>query len=392
MTSELGYRLFDADNHYYETADCFTRHIEPRYREQAITPARNGEGDVVFQFEGRTLAYAAAEMVEEAEPPGSLMRILKDRSLRRREDARVAVAHDPAYVNRDARLALMDRQGIEAAVLLPTAGVTVEQALTHRPDALTANLVSFNRWLDEEWGYGTDGRIYGVPVLSLHDRDGAVRELERVLDRGARLVYLRPGHINGRSPADTWFDPFWARLDEANVPVVLHISAGALDQSVAWGEDPEPHHRAMSAFQFAFYFCDRPVMEMLGSLILHDLFGRFPNVKVLSIENGSAWLPYFKKVLYKGWRMTPFGPAPFGRPSRNPLEVFAEHVWVAPYPESDNAALVADLGAERVLFGSDYPHPEGTVEPVEFAASLEGVGPDDVRRVMRDNLRTLLAG
>jgi predicted TIM-barrel fold metal-dependent hydrolase len=388
---QLGYALLDADNHYYETPDCFSRHIDPEHRHLAITAERRDGGWVLVQG-GRVLRYAAADMFDEAEPPGSLLSILRNRSLAGRDAARVAVPHDPAYVERSARLARMDEQGVEAAVMLPSVGVTVEQALSHDPVALMANVRAFNRWLEETWGYGADGRIYGVPVLTLHDRDGCVAELERVLDAGARFVYLRPGHLGGRSPADPWFDPFWARIDEARVPVVLHVSAGLLDQSAAWGEDPEPHHKAMSAFQFAFFFSDRPVMDMLGALILHNLFGRYPNVRILSIENGSAWVPYFQKVLHKGWRMAPFGPAPWGRVEDEPIDVFHEHVWIAPYPESDNAQLVAQIGADRVLFGSDYPHPEGCVEPVDFARSLGDLPAEDVRKVMRDNLASLLDG
>ncbi|CAM9980605.1 unnamed protein product, partial [Phaeothamnion confervicola] len=321
----LEYRLLDADNHYYEPPDCFSRHIDPSFRDRAITAERRDDGWVLLH-DGRVIKYAASDLIDEAEPPGSLLSLMRDRSLRSRSDARVAVPHDPAYVDRSARLALMDRQGIEATLMLPSVGVTVEQALSHDPAALAANFRSFNRWLEEDWGFGRDGRIYGVPLITLHDRDAAVEELDRLLAAGARVVYLRPGHVNGRSPADAYFDPFWARVDEARIPVVLHVSAGLLDQSAVWGEDPAPHHKAMSAFQFGFFFGDRPIMDTLGALILHNLFGRFPNVRVLSIENGSAWVPYFQKILHKGWRMAPFGPAPWGRLEASPIEVFHEHV------------------------------------------------------------------
>ncbi|MGE3621429.1 MAG: amidohydrolase family protein [Acidimicrobiia bacterium] len=387
---DLGYALLDADNHYYEPPDCFSRHIEAAWRDRAVVAERR-DGRWVLVHDGRVIRYSAADMFDEAEPPGSLLSVLRNRGLGSRDAARVAVPHDRAYVDRSARLAVMDRQGVEGAILLPSVGVTVEQALSHDPPALMANVRAFNRWLEEEWGYGADGRIYGVPVLTLHDLPGAVAELDRVLASGARFVYLRPGHVGGRSPADAAFDPFWARIDEAGVPVVLHVSAGLLDQSADWGEDPTPHHKAMSAFQFGFFFGDRPIMDMLGALILHNLFGRFPNVRILSIENGSAWVPYFQKVLHKGWRMAPFGPAPWGRLEDPPIDVFHEHVWIAPYPESDNAQLVEWIGADRVLFGSDYPHPEGCVEPVDFVQSLGGVPEPDVRKVMRGNLEWLLA-
>lgn len=387
--TELGYGLFDADNHYYETPDCFTRHMEAAHRDDAIRVEQRDGVDVAV-FRDRVLNYAAVELTRDAEPPGSLMSILKSRNLRSRSEAKVAVPHVPAYIDRRARLALMDEQGVDATVMLPSFGVSVEQEMADAPAAVMANFRAFNRWVEEEWGYGADGRVFGVPLLSLLDRDAAVAELDRVLAAGAKVVYLRPGHVNGRSPADAHFDPFWARVNEAGVPVAFHLSGGLVDQSAVWGEVPNPHHKAMSAFQFGFFFCDRPIMDTLGTLILNDIFGRFPDLKILSIENGSSWIPYFEKILHKGWRMAPFGPAPWGRPADRPVDVFREKVWVAPFPEEDNAALVRRMGSERVLFGSDFPHAEGTEQPIDFVHSLEGLPAEDVRNVMRSNLAGLL--
>jgi len=69
-----------------------------------------------------------------------------------------------------------------------------------------------NRWLEEEWGFGADGRVFGVPLLSLVDVPLAVAELERLLARGARMVHLLAGPVldaagAGRSPGDPYFDP-----------------------------------------------------------------------------------------------------------------------------------------------------------------------------------------
>src|ERR1043165_321301 len=102
-------------------------------------------------------------------------------------------------------------------------GVGVEEDLhaDFPPDVTYANLEAFNRWLAEDWGFGADGRVIGVPLLSLLDPDLAVAELDRVLAGGARLVPLRPGPIYGRSPADPIYDPFWSRLEEAGVPVAF---------------------------------------------------------------------------------------------------------------------------------------------------------------------------
>nr|MDT0665421.1 amidohydrolase family protein [Micromonospora sp. DSM 115978] len=108
--------------------------------------------------------------------------------------------------------------------MLPTLAVAVEQDMIDDVELTYASLRAFNRWLEEDWGYATEERIFAVPMLSLLDLDHAMAELRRVLDAGARLVHLRPGPVGGRSPAHPEFDPFWATLAEAGVSVVFHVS------------------------------------------------------------------------------------------------------------------------------------------------------------------------
>ena len=76
-------------------------------------------------------------------------------------------------------------------------------------------------------------------------------------------------------------------------------------------------------------------------------------------------------------------------PVLDPVESFKRHVWVAPYYEDDIPKLVDTIGAERVLFGSDWPHAEGLAEPASFVEDLPGFAADDVRRIMRDNALAL---
>jgi predicted TIM-barrel fold metal-dependent hydrolase len=297
----------------------------------------------------------------------------------------------PAFQQRDARVALLDEQGIETAIILPTFGVSVEEYMVHDLDQTYANLRSFNRWVEEEWGYHYQGRIISPPLLSLLDRDRAVAELDRVLALGARLVHIRPGPTgSGRSLADPYYDPFWARLNEAHVPVAFHIADNRYAEvSIAWGEDPNPPVREMSAFQWAFMHGDRPIMETIGALLYGNMFVRFPNLNVLSIENGSDWVYYLLTLLDKKKGMGRFGPWLGGRPEGRPSEVFRRHCFVSPYPEDDVNALIERIGASQVLFGSDFPHPEGLAEPSRFVDLIDGRTDAEVRMVMRDNAARL---
>ncbi|HLF40238.1 MAG TPA: amidohydrolase family protein [Acidimicrobiia bacterium] len=390
------YALADADNHYYEPDDCFTRHIAPAYREQAVKVVRTGDdgyGRVLIGDQpGHFMRVSPGDHVG---PPGHLQAYFRGEVERGHvTDAAIDAKDYPEFMEREARLKLMDAQGLETAVLIPTFGLAVEEDLHEdfAPDVTYANLESFNRWLAEDWGYGADGRIIGVPVLSLLDADLAVAELDRVLAEGARMVHLRPGPVYGRSPADPAFDAFWSRVEEAGVPVAFHISDSQYPGlfSTHWGEYGRPAVHRLSPFQRLTCFAERPIVDTLAALVLHNLFGRHPGVQVISIENGSEWVPHLLKMMDKAAGSVQDRDWPFGVAPAKPSEVFKSHVSVVPFHEEDIPGLIGLLGPEKVVFGSDFPHPEGLAEPVEFATALEGQSPEVVRQVMRDNLRDLL--
>jgi predicted TIM-barrel fold metal-dependent hydrolase len=383
-------RPIDADNHYYETRDAFTRHIEARYAERTLRVLSDASGERMW-LDGRPYTYVDPKY-DRTNPPGSLAEILRNKGNVAWKDSYSAEQMRPAYVDREARLELLDEQGLDAAVLLPTLAVCVEHPIRHDPELTYAVLRAFNRWLEDDWGFAHRERIFAAPLLSLLDLDFAQEELERVLARGARLVHLKPGPVAGRSPADPHFDPFWARVQEAGVPVVFHISDSGYNElySVDWSEAANPPVRQQSAFQWAMFHGDRPIMETLAALCFHNLFGRFPGLRIMSIENGSGWVEYLVSNLDKKKGMGRFGPWLGGRPEGRMSDVFKRHIWVSPYPEDDVPRLIDFLGAERVLFGSDFPHPEGLKQPLDFAHLMPQVSEPQRRRVMRENSAELL--
>lgn len=390
---DLGYGLIDCDSHYYEPYDCFTRHLERKYADRAVNIRHGDDGLGRIYIGDERLGYMSVIQTDYIAPPGAFQGLLEgklDRSDLAYEPIRPL--DTPAFMTRDARLALMDQQHIEACVMLPTLGVCVEHEMHHDVEASYANLRAFNRWVEEDWGFGQDGRIYSVALLSLLDVDLAVAELERVLDAGARLLHLKPGPVYGRSPADPCFDPFWARIQEAGVPVVFHVGDSGYYELVStqWGEPARPATQHASAFQMTTCAIERPISDTIAALVLHNLFGRFPGVRVASIENGSEWLPGLLKKMDKFAEATWYGRWLGGRIDDRPSEIVRRHVSVCPFHEDDLLGLTVAIGAEQVLFGSDYPHPEGLAEPIDFARNLLPLGGETVRQVMRSNGRRLI--
>jgi predicted TIM-barrel fold metal-dependent hydrolase len=285
----------------------------------------------------------------------------------------------------------MDRQRVEQNWLFPTLAVAIEQLLFDNQSLHVAALRAFNRWLDEDWGFDYKHRIHAVPCLTLHDVAWAIEELQWALDRGARIIHILsapvPGSAHGRSPASPEFDAFWSRVDEAGLTVALHsCNSGYYESfSTEWGEMAEPPTHLISRFQMVTCMY-RPVQDMLAAMVLHGLFERHPRIRVVSVENGGFWADYFLKSLSKVRHRRDHGLV-----HADPVELFLEHVYVAPFAEEDTAELADVIGVDRVIFGSDWPHPEGTTQPSEFFGELSGMPDQALRLIGRENALSLMS-
>jgi predicted TIM-barrel fold metal-dependent hydrolase len=290
----------------------------------------------------------------------------------------------PEYRDRDARLNLMDTQGMAGCILLPTLGVGMEHALAHDLPALTAAFRAFNRWLEEDWGFAYRERIFAAPYITLADPDNAARELAWALERDARFVVMVGGPVTTaygmRSPADELFDPFWRLADEAGVTVCYHGGETGYTKYLAdWGESDTTE--AFRATAFRGLASPDPTQDTIASHLARGLFHRYPNLRVASIETGSAWVFHLFEKLTKT-----YGQVPHLFPE-DPRDTFRRHVWVSPFYEDDLAALLALLGPGHIVMGSDYPHVEGLAEPASYIKDLENFGytPEQCQAVMRDN-------
>jgi predicted TIM-barrel fold metal-dependent hydrolase len=303
---------------------------------------------------------------------------------------------DPCYRDRNARLRRMDQQGVERALLFPTLGVTLEGYADHDPELLYDLMHGFNRWLEEDWGFAYRDRLYAVPYVPIMDAERSIAELDSLLERGARAITLRPGPCYGRSPADPYFDAFWARVNEAGILVTYHAYEGPSLQSRAFGElwARRGGSRRMEdvILERAIASSDIQAMETFVALVLHNLFGRFPNIRVASVELGSGWVPFALSRLDHAGGLLSRQVKAFGTTlDDKPSEIFKRHVWVSPWPEEDVPGLTGLIGVDRVIMGSDWPHAEGNVAPADYVAGLRGLEPASVKRIMRENALELVA-
>ena len=393
------YQLVDFDNHYYESEDCFHRHGDEEVRRFVRWVSEGKRRHLIF---GHTMAMNIPNPTfNPIGKPGAYHQRLKELS----ESGEARNVHvmsrfgelEPLpehYRNRDARVAVMDEQGVERAVFFPTLGVGVD-GFNSNDIRMTYKLFrAFNRWIDDDWGFNRDGRIYGVPFIPMLDPKLACEELDYVLDRGARLVVMRPGPADGRSPADPVWDPYWARLEEAGVIATYHACPRPDDYSDSFAAMWQRHGLGDRTYENNLDSALnhlRPALEVFVALVLGNTFGRFPNLKVASVELGSAWVEFCLYTLdhaggLVGRHIEAFGETVKDRPS----DIFKNHIWISPFPEDDITRLVDVIGADRVLLGSDWPHLEGTPTPRDYLERLHKLDAADVRRITRDNGLELL--
>jgi predicted TIM-barrel fold metal-dependent hydrolase len=388
----LNYRIIDCDSHYYEPDDCFTRHIEEKFKERTVRMHRyRSDGLATPMIEDERLSFFSVGVSDYVGEPGSMEDFFQGK-----DDAQAQVNANPMrpedhpeFTDRSLRLKKLDEQEVEACIMIPTLGVGVEYQMRKFPDLMYPSLRAFNRWLEEDWGYGEDKRIYSAPMMSLVDVGAAVSELDRLLKLGANMIYLTPGPINGRSPADKYYDPFWARINETGTRVVFHIGETGCNEMYAkpWGEPANPPSHRYSAFNTYVGIGERSIADTAVSMIFLNFFERFPDTIILAVEFGASWVPSLLNSMDKIYRMGDHKTRwHYGKPTDKPSDIFRRNFRVVPFYE-DNIGGIADvLGTASLINGSDYPHPEGLAWPTDMIHYLEGVGSTKaLKQIMRDN-------
>jgi len=294
----------------------------------------------------------------------------------------------PAFREPAPRVALMDEQGIDRALMFPTLASLIEERLRDDVELTHAAIHALNQWMHETWTFNYEDRIFAVPVITLPIVERAIEELEWVVERGARAVLIRPAPVPGyrgpRSFGLPEFDPFWRKAVEADVLVAMHSSDSGYERYTnEWmGSGSEMLPFQPQAFRMLGQW--RPIEDAVSAVICHGALSRFPRLKVAVIENGSSWVEPLLRNLADVYKKMPQDFL------EDPIEVFRRSIHISPFWEEDLGALAGLIGDERVLFGSDYPHPEGLAEPATYVHQLAGVPDETVRKIMGGNLARLM--
>ena len=322
--------IISADSHVLEPGDLWTRSIGQRFGEALPRIVKGFEGhEGTFFYLGRP--GEAARIDELVNAVGDDQRV---REL-------VQAGADPVF-----RLKLMRADGVAAEVLNPTFALWVPRI----PDPAMRRACAqvFNDWI-VEYSSAAPKRLLGVGIVPIDDPEWAANEALRIIRRGVRGIMVPTQPIDGAPPyRNAIYDRFWAVAQEASVPVTLHIVTGRV-------RDPFTYHGADERGEVPRSFIDlfgeaAPVLA--NEFIFGGIFDRFPQLTVFLSEYDASWLPILK---YRVDRIEKFpGLPPLKKPARAYVD---ENVFVGIINDPLAGKLRHEIGIDRIMWGSDFPHP-----------------------------------
>ena len=247
------------------------------------------------------------------------------------------------------RLADMDAEGIDQAVLYPSIGLYF-WALSD-PKAATAIARSYNDWLASYCSIAPS-RLFGAAMLPFQDPGEAAAELRRARDElGFPAAFVRPNPCCGRSISDRAYDCVWEAAVESGTAIGVHEGSSVVLPTL--GSDRPFNPLILHAVSHSF-----EQMLACAQLITFGTFERFPDLRVVFLESGGGWAPFWMDRLDE--QAESFGG--FCPELRlKPSEYFARQCWISfEIEERTLAALAPLVGSDRVVWGSDYPHHDAT--------------------------------
>ena len=355
--------IVSADSHVLEPFDLWERTIGAKYGDRVPR--------LVKRFEGRDGNYffcgKEACVLEEL--------VSVDAATQERVDELVLAGHDPA-----ARERCMDKDGVTAEIIHAT--WTLYAMRIEDPEFLRDCCRVFNDWLADYCSHNPK-RLVGVAMIPIGDVKWAVAELERVARRGLRGAMIQTQNPPGTPPyRDSVYDPFWAAAERLDMPVTLHIITGrARDPYTLHGDDRSEAPRCSAEIWSEIF----PVLS--AEFIFGGILDRFPRLRIVLGEYEVAWVPYFRFRVERARRLftSSFG---LRKPDRTPAEYLRDNVYFGMIDDPLAVRAVDDIGADRILWGSDFPHPPCTYPNTHKILDevLAGLSPEAQRKIVGENV------
>jgi predicted TIM-barrel fold metal-dependent hydrolase len=350
-----------------EPPDLWQRYLEPRFRDRAIRI------EVVDGVEQLVIGESVVLSARLAGLGGAHL----DRGRIFSGELRYVDGCPPPSYDPQERIRLMDAWGVDVGVLFPTIGILPFPE--HDVDLASAYCRAYNRW-QADFSATIRDRVAPIAVVNWHDVDAAAAELDRCLAAGFRGLFVPPETVAGERPGSTRFDPLWRRCEEAGIPACLHVIVrfgGAAVPFAAW-------QATMPGPVFGFGLgATGQLVPALASLVLDGVFVRFPALQLVSVEAGCGFAAYLMDRLAEKYR---FFSSLVALPEKPSTYIRRNCYFVAEPEERTIGAMLDLVGEDRILWGSDYPHIDATLDaPVLIRHSIAGLSPERQRAVLGEN-------
>ena len=373
--------IIDSDQHLYESRTTWADHIDPTFREEALSIVDDDLGYPWVTWRGRHLDIADVQV------PGQTADLGRRRQ-RRREGFAADYDYDeslPAsYWDPSARVDQLDAMGLDAAVVFPNFGLLWERRLSESLPALTANMAAWNRWCASVVSEGR-GRLSPVGHLTLRDPSWLETQLGGLSAAGVRLAMIAPAAVDGRPLSHPDHDKIWSSFVHHGVTPVFHVADQPRILDDAFYTDPDESFVAVLESVFLWV----PPAIAVTDLIVNGVLARLPELRIGIVELSSIWVPQYLLMLDGGWDFTStLNGSPIARLDMRPSDYFHRQVRVSSFSYEQPARLTAKSG-DLFMCCSDFPHSEGTATPVEDYAR-SGCVPDQAPGLFNRNISDLL--
>lgn len=375
----------DADSHVMETPEWLDPFLDGALRD------RLGSAGVFGSLYGRGDNAKVPRLIAEA----------RERKQDREASARAAeglIAGPKGWsafgaFDAEERVEAINRLGFSRQLVFATTSLFVFRN-AREPEVLYGCARAHNRAMAAFCS--ADPRLIAVGYIPTEDPDMAVREFDEAYRLGCRAMWLSAAPWGERSPGHPDFYPLWQRFVDNNVPFVLHIGPNSRSLPPEYVNNGKPEQPDLHGGGENLRFKDFVVLpysaEMfLATLIYDGLFDQFPTLKGGVIEFGATWVPSFLRKLDHGYRSFSKSDGLLQALKLKPSEYMRRQIKFTPFPNEDAGHLIRGTGAELYLFSSDYPHPEGTPDPIgRFEATFHGVTDADREKFYRSNFEEMM--
>ena len=362
--------FYDADSHVMELPNFIIDYADKEFKD-LIPPVNykaslvtDEEVEIIVQNGGRhSKAHVDAQIA------------LGDRLIAESKEIQALGAF-----NREDRSVAMDMLGFKKQLVFATHSVVTpfrdlrgkakyvdKQGVQVTPELRYGATRAHNRAMSDFCS--EDSRLMGVGVIPLHEPELAMKELDFAIKSGLEAIWIPHYACGDRSPGHVALDPFWDKLSEEGIPFLMHVGGSPLQLDKSWSDNGKPPSKDWMGGGENVRAKDMVVMHQgpetfISMMVLDGVFERHPKLRGASVELGAGWVPEMLKRLdyvVKTWSRVDKN---LSEIKRKPSEQLIEQMAFTPFHHEDVGMLIDTSHPELYLFSSDYPHVEGTTDPI----------------------------